>query len=165
MWDSSAPPFVDQLRTELVACALWISEVNSAGQESAHVHYPKVNLSGTQGTADPLPVALLSQTNLGFSPYAEGAGGVPTGITLQLDLFLPATANGGTPRTAAYLESYAQTLLQQIFSRQPRIIPYNGPASFEEASDPSPGQWAADKPSHAAAYHHLRIRIPCGYNV
>lgn len=166
MWDANAPPFVAQLRTDVASCAIWISEVNSAGQEAARLHYPRLNLSGGQGsTADPLPAGLISQKSGGMGDVAEGAGGVITGLVLELDLYLPATTHGGTPRTTGYVESFVITLCRQLKAIQPRILPFNGAMTWEESSDPTPGAWAGDKASHPTAFHHIKIRIPCGYNV
>lgn len=164
MWDTTVPPFVDQLRTDLVSLAAIISEINDAGHESDHVHYPRINLSGEQGgTPDALPAFLLGQTNGGISAPAEGAPGLPTGMALTIDVYLPATSNGGTARTLGYTETFCQTIVTQLVTKYPRIIPFSGPATFEEGSDPTPGAFAGDESGRPTAFHHIRIRIPCGY--
>lgn len=164
MWDTTVPPFVDQLRTDLVALAVIIAEINSAGNEAARFHYPRINLSGEQGDPDAVPAFLLGQTAGGIGSPAEGAPGIPTGMALTVDIYLPATSNGGTARTLGYTEKFAQTVATALFTRYPRIIPFSGPATFEEGSDPTPGAFAGDQSGRPCAFHHIRIRIPCGYN-
>ena len=168
-FDPSADAFLVQLRADLAACAIWISEVASAGQEANHIHYPYAVPSGSQGTSDPLPIALLSMTGGGTAVFAEGAGGLRTNTDLVLDLYLEASTAGGspsTPRTNGYLESFASTILSQLLSR-PRIIPYRGTMTWEMASDPTPGAWASDDAgaTRACAFHHLKIRLPTGFNL
>lgn len=162
VWDTNAGVMVAQLRTELVACASWTVAVG-AGNESARVHFPVSNPAGTiSGVPDPLPHILIVQTDAAFQRYAEGGGGLPRG-TLEIDLYLPATANGGTVYTAAQAETLADALIRDLMS-QPAGIPFLGELSRSLASDPTPGEYAADAAATPSAYRTVRIRIPYGLN-
>jgi hypothetical protein len=164
-FQATAPPFPTALRADLAACALWISEVNNAGQESAHIHYPTCNPAGAQGAVDPLPAILITQDDGDIESVAEGGGMIVSGLRLDVDIYLAASTVGGTPRDVGYVEAFAATLIQQLLARQPRILPYRGRQTFGKASDPTPGAWAADDAgtSHPCAFRHIKLSLSFGY--
>jgi hypothetical protein len=158
----SPTAFIAQLRTQLAACAAWTAAVG-AGNETARIHFPTANLGGQTGTPDPLPLAVLVQTEESFPRYAEGAGGIVSG-QLEVDLYLPATtANTLVAWSVGDVEALASNLVRQLLL-QPAVIPFTGAPARAMARDPNSAALARDDAGTPAAFRTITLRLPYGYS-
>jgi hypothetical protein len=146
--------YIGALRTQLAACAAWTTAVG-AGNETARIHFPVSN-----PTVDALPHAVLVQLDGNLTRYAEGASGLASGL-LEVDLYVGATTNGGTPYLAGDLETLADNLIQQLLF-QTQVIPFAGTSSRTMARDPTVGSFPTDDVSAPAAYRTITLRLPFG---
>lgn len=159
VWQSP-PTFVAALQAQLAACAAWTAAVG-AGNETARIHFPVANPGGTLATADALPLAVLIQGEDTFTRYVEGGGSLPGG-SLEIDLYLPVTTNGGaTTYQAGDAETLASTLIRQLMLQTP-IIPFIGTGARAMARDPTVGSLPGDVAGAPTAYRTISIRLPYG---
>lgn len=159
VWQSP-PAFVAALRTQLAACAAWTAAVG-AGNETASIHFPVANPGGLAGTPDTLPLAVIVQGEDTFTRYVEGGGSLPGG-SLEVDLYLPVTTNGGaTPYQAGDAETLASALIRQLMLQTP-IIPFLGTGARAMARDPTPGSLPSDVAGAPSAYRTISLRLPYG---
>ena len=92
---------VDQLRTQLFACAAWVAAPATIDM----IHYPEADL-----TTDAYPLAVLDETSQRRTLYATGAGGLRSG-SLRAVLHLAVT-------TIGQAEAFARTIGQQLMAQQ-----------------------------------------------
>lgn len=121
---ASTPAQIDRLRTHLQACATWVA----AGGAETRIHYPLINPSGTIGTADALPAALLLRGETGRTKFAEGARGLPGG-DLEVVFYLPADAFP----TAAACEAFADAVLDELLAQDTGLPWQTGSAGMASA--------------------------------
>ncbi len=73
---ANPPAFIDQLRTQLNACAAW----TTAGGVLANIHYPLGDAADTS-----YPAAVLAEENVSYAKLFHGLAPIPSGeLTINL---------------------------------------------------------------------------------
>lgn len=154
VWQSPTS-YISALQAQLAACAAWTAAVG-AGNETARIHFPVAN-----PIADALPLAVLIQTEGVFTRYVEGGGALQSG-SLEIDLYLPVTTNGGTTTyQAGDAETLADAIIRQLLLQTP-IIPFQASSARAMARDPTVGSLPSDTAGAPAAYRTISLRLPFG---
>lgn len=150
-WDNP-PAAVSALRDMIVACASAVS----AGLVQANFHYPTLALgSDDTTTPDARPMCVIAEDDSHRTPYAEpGVAGLPGGL-LFATLYSDDLSTGEIEELA---DNIVNELLLSV-SGLPNIS-----ASRQRASEPTPGQLAADDTAgnSTAAYSGITISITYG---
>ncbi len=162
-FETSAPPFVTQLRVQLGLCSTWSGLVGSANALD-RVHYPSFNPGGVRGALDRLPAVLLLRPQFGRKKWIEGASGLANG-SLGMMFYFPALASAavlaayGAGRVEALVESICGELIAQRSG-----IPFRDDATIAEASDPTEAAIASNTDDQPAAFRTCQATIPYGYS-
>ncbi len=135
---TDAPGIITQLSTQLAACASW-----PGGSASNH-WYPEADTTGLAAA-----LAVLSESERRYTPYAAGAAGLMGG-SLAITIHAPTTTG-----TIGYLESLGRSLMSELLAQQSGI-PFQ-PANCGLCSDSTPGMEAA-----AQAIRSLTITLGYG---
>lgn len=119
-WED-APALLEQLRTQLLACAAW-----TGGPDN--VHYPKAQ----DLAAEEFPLAVLADTGRNPVAYAVGAAPIHGGTLLVL---VYASDSSG------YVEQLGRDLADQLLAQQTGILFTSAEVGL--SSEPSPAKIAA----------------------
>lgn len=127
-YTTPVPPAIGAFRDMMVACASAVS----FGLVQARFHYPKVSMHGAG--AGTRPLCILDEMDSTRERYAEpGVLGNPRGVL---------TATIHAESTISTLEDLARSLCSELLA-QSTGLPLRS-ANAGRASDPTPGQRAAD---------------------
>jgi hypothetical protein len=150
MW-SNPPAAVDSLKTMLQASATVI-----ALSATNNIHYPSADILGenSAATADALPLLVIYQDAARRNKYAVGAAGLAAG-TLRVELCMDSDV--GT------VEQTGQALLADLLAMDTGLAIQDGECSV--ASDPLPGERAANASSHVTSYRVITITLSYGLTV
>ncbi len=128
-WTSPVPDAITAARDMIVACA----SAATASLTSGTFHYPTIAMSGA--SADSRPCVIMDQIHTARDRYAEqGVLGNPSG-TIVATIYMD---NATVPT----MESLAEDICSELMS-QATGLPLRS-AVPSRASDPTPGQRAAD---------------------
>lgn len=147
-WTTPIPPAVSAFRDMLVAC----SSAVSFGLVQARFHYPKASMHGAGAATR--PHAEIDETNSVRERYAEaGVLGNPSGT-----LFCTIHAES----SISTLEELARNLCSELVS-QSTGLPIRS-CNAGRASDPTPGQRAADATTadNVAEFRSITITVEWG---
>lgn len=148
-WTTPVPDALVEARAMLVACAAAVT----AGLAEARFHYPMAIMSGA--SADTRILCVLDQISISRDRYAEGGVlGNPSG-TITATIYSDSD-------TVPTLESLAEDLCSQLLS-QSTGLPIRS-AVPSRASDPTPGQRAADATTadNTAQFRAVSLTIEWG---
>lgn len=146
---SPVPDAIAAARDMIVACA----SAATYGLTSGRFHYPTATMSGA--SADTRPLAILDQVHISRERYAEsGVLGNPSG-TITATIYSDAD-------TISTMESLAEDICSELLA-QSTGLPLRS-AVPGRASDPTPGQRAADQTTadNTSQFRAITITIEWG---
>ena len=143
---TNPPPAVDQLRTDLLACTTF-----AAVFASNQIHYPAAVLNPDAGSADTLPICVLSEDSSTPTPVASGGVVIPGG---SLTVTLHVATDAGD------LEKLARATIKELMGLV-ASLPYRG-GSTALCSDPTGAQLAQANNSDTTNFRSIEINLTWG---